>query len=76
MCGSVVRDAQGLPYSGSSGTIFLYGLILATMGATISWAAPACNNPVFAEVFVEPLFRIEHAQLRAIPRSESSQVFV
>ena len=42
--------AQGLPYSGSSGTVFVYGLILATMGLTISWAAPACNNPVFAEV--------------------------
>ena len=41
---------QGLPYSGSAGTVFLYGIILATMGLTISWAAPACNNPVFAEV--------------------------
>ena len=30
--------------------MFLYGIILATMGLTISWAAPACNNPVFAEV--------------------------
>ena len=50
----VRRAEQGLPYSGSAGTVFLYGVILATMGLTISWAAPACNNPVFAEVCSSP----------------------
>ena len=55
---------QGLPYSGSAGTVFVYGLILATMGLTISWAAPACNNPVFAEVQPSPApSRVQHPAL-------------
>ena len=28
----------------------VYGGLLAVMGVLISWAAPACNNPIFAEI--------------------------
>ena len=31
-------------------SVSLYGAVLLLMGATISWAAPACNNPIFAEI--------------------------
>lgn len=42
--------AQGLPASGEWWSVALYGALLLVMGATISWAAPACNNPIFAEI--------------------------
>ena len=29
---------------------WVYGSLLALMGVLISWAAPACNNPIFAEI--------------------------
>ena len=28
--------------------VALYAVLLLSMGLLISWAAPACNNPVFA----------------------------
>jgi hypothetical protein len=45
-----LHGCQGLPYNGEPATIVLYGSVLVWMGLTISWAAPACNNPVFAEI--------------------------
>lgn len=41
---------QGLPQNGQPGTVALYGCTLITMGVLKVWAAPACNNPVFAEI--------------------------
>ncbi len=41
---------QGLPENGQPGTVALYGWALVTMGVLKTWAAPACNNPVFAEI--------------------------
>lgn len=41
---------QGLPQNGQPATVVLYGCILITMGVLKVWAAPACNNPVFAEI--------------------------
>ena len=41
---------QGLPQNGQPVTIVIYGCILVTMGVLKVWAAPACNNPVFAEI--------------------------
>ena len=41
---------QGLPENGEPGTVALYGWVLVTMGILKTWAAPACNNPVFAEI--------------------------
>ena len=39
---------QGLPYSGEAGSVLLYAALLLTMGLIISWASPACNNPIFS----------------------------
>ena len=41
---------QALPLNGHLGTTFLYGTVLCSMGVLISWAAPACNNPIFSEI--------------------------
>ncbi|KAK9823402.1 hypothetical protein WJX72_002513 [[Myrmecia] bisecta] len=39
-----------LPFDGSSSTVALYFFVLLLMGLLISWAAPACNSPIFAEI--------------------------
>ena len=39
----------------------LYGALLLVMGATISWAAPACNNPIFAEIVPPHLRNLVYA---------------
>ena len=41
---------QGLPYDATTAMAMVYGGLLALMGVLISWAAPACNNPIFAEI--------------------------
>lgn len=41
---------KGLPYDGGGGTVALYGIVMTVMGSLISWAAPAFNNPAFAEI--------------------------
>lgn len=41
---------QGLSYSATTAMALVYGGLLALMGVLISWAAPACNNPIFAEI--------------------------
>jgi len=41
---------QGLPYDATTAMAVVYGGLLAVMGVLISWAAPACNNPIFAEI--------------------------
>ena len=41
---------QGLPENDKPATVALYGLILVTAGVLKVWAAPACNNPIFAEI--------------------------
>lgn len=33
-----------------TGIFILYGAVFACMGLLISWAATACNNPIFAEI--------------------------
>ena len=51
--GSQHRDPcslQGLPYDATMAMALVYGGLLALMGVLISWAAPACNNPIFAEI--------------------------
>lgn len=52
---------QGLPASGEWWSVTLYGMLLAVMGATISWAAPACNNPIFAEIVPPELRNLVYA---------------
>lgn len=41
---------QGMSYEASTAMALVYGALLALMGVLISWAAPACNNPIFAEI--------------------------
>lgn len=41
---------KGLPYDATTSMAGVYGGLLALMGVLISWAAPACNNPIFAEI--------------------------
>ena len=46
---------KGLPRDdvSASGVGFLYGSVLFVFGLCISWAAPACNSPMFAEIVPE-----------------------
>ena len=41
---------QGLPQNGDTGTVVLYMFALVAMNSLGTWAAPACNNPAFAEI--------------------------
>lgn len=45
-----LMSLQGLPYDATTAMALVYGGLLAFMGVLISWAAPACNNPIFAEI--------------------------
>lgn len=46
----VVLLLRGLPLNGAPSTVATYGLVMFVMGILASWAAPACNNPIFAEI--------------------------
>ena len=39
-----------MPLGGSPGIVALYITVMVTFGLMKSWSAPACNNPVFAEI--------------------------
>ncbi len=41
---------QGLPRNGSPTTVAIYAAVLLTFALLKAWPAPACNNPVFAEI--------------------------
>lgn len=41
---------QILPHDGEQSTVVLYACCMVFFGLIKSWAAPACNNPIFAEV--------------------------
>ncbi|KAK9793504.1 hypothetical protein WJX73_009675 [Symbiochloris irregularis] len=41
---------KALPFSASGASVSLYALVLVTCGLLKCWAAPACNNPIFAEI--------------------------
>lgn len=41
---------KGLPIQGIKHLVALYGVVYTIWGILISWSAPACTNPVFAEV--------------------------
>ncbi|PNH07170.1 hypothetical protein TSOC_006380, partial [Tetrabaena socialis] len=41
---------RGMPLEATPNSAAAYGTLLVLTGLLISWAAPACNNPVFAEV--------------------------
>lgn len=52
---------QGLPMSSGSDVYLLYGGMMAVMGLTITWAATACNNPIFAEIVPPDLRSLVYA---------------
>lgn len=39
-----------MPFGGSPAIVALYIAVMVTFGLMKSWSAPACNNPVFAEI--------------------------
>lgn len=41
---------KGLPRDGRPSTVALYAAVLLTFALLKAWPAPACNNPVFAEI--------------------------
>ncbi|KAI7839840.1 hypothetical protein COHA_006425 [Chlorella ohadii] len=41
---------KGLPRNGSPGTVTLYAAVLLAFALLKAWPAPACNNPIFAEI--------------------------
>jgi MFS family permease len=41
---------KALPLSSSAGAVVGYALVLSITGLLITWAATACNNPIFAEI--------------------------
>ncbi len=55
--------AQGLPVERAWETpvVATYGALLLLFGLLTSWAAPACNNPIFAEIVPPSLRNIIYA---------------
>ncbi|KAK9861788.1 hypothetical protein WJX84_005582 [Apatococcus fuscideae] len=41
---------KGMPLGGSPAIVALYITVMVTFGIVRSWSAPACHNPVFAEI--------------------------
>jgi hypothetical protein len=41
---------QALPLQGSPANVLLYGVVLLSFALVKAWPAPACNNPIFAEI--------------------------
>jgi hypothetical protein len=52
---------KGLPLGSSPGLVAVYGAVFALMGLLSSWAATACNNPIFAEVVPQELRTLVYA---------------
>lgn len=52
---------KGLPQNGEPLTVAMYVVTLFTFGLLHVWAAPACNNPVFAEIVPAELRNLVYA---------------
>ncbi|MEW5315846.1 MAG: hypothetical protein WDW38_007248 [Sanguina aurantia] len=52
---------KGMPLSDSAPVVAMYAVLLFTKGLLTSWAAPACNNPVFAEIVPADMRNIVYA---------------
>ncbi len=51
VCADIAQfSLQVLPHDGESATVVMYGFTMVLCGLLKSWAAPACNNPIFAEI--------------------------
>jgi hypothetical protein len=45
---------KGLPHTDVASLVPAYAVVFVANGALNAWPAPACNNPIFAEVRVQP----------------------
>lgn len=52
---------QMLPHEATTLSATLHGLVLVLMGVVITWAAPCCNSPVFAEIVPPSLRNLVYA---------------
>lgn len=52
---------KGLPLNGEVATVAVYCAVLFVFGLMHVWAAPACNNPVFAEIVPPELRNLVYA---------------
>eukprot|EP00198_Chlamydomonas_reinhardtii_P001999 XP_001691335.1 predicted protein [Chlamydomonas reinhardtii] len=61
---------RGLPAdvaaAGAGGGVAAYGAVLLTMGLLITWASPACNQPMFAEIVPPDMRNLVYAFDRAL----------
>jgi hypothetical protein len=62
---------QGLPLGSGGWVVAAYGVLLAVTGVLISWAATACNNPMFAEIVPPHLRTLVYAMDRCLEVSSS-----
>ncbi|KAG2426257.1 hypothetical protein HXX76_013015 [Chlamydomonas incerta] len=51
---------------GGSGGVVAYGAVLVAMGLLITWASPACNQPMFAEIVPPDMRNLVYAFDRAL----------
>ena len=61
-----------LPMSAGAGATALYALVLVCMGLAITWAAPACNNPVFAEIVPSRLRNLVRGPAPGVPTARGA----
>jgi MFS family permease len=57
---------QGLPLGSGGWVVAAYAGLLAATGVLISWAATACNNPIFAEIVPPHLRTLVYALDRCL----------
>jgi len=57
---------KGLPWDGEPRTVAMYAVSLTAFGAMASWAAPAFNNPCFAEIVPEEMRTMIYAFDRSL----------
>ena len=68
---------KGLPYNGEPATVSMYAALMFFFGLLHVWAAPACNNPVFAEIVPPHLRNLVYAFDRCdSPHSPADAVHV
>lgn len=63
-----------LPRNGETGTMALYILLFFLQGLLISWAAPSCNSPIFAEIVPTRMRNLIYAFDRCFEDALSSPV--
>ncbi|GMH33108.1 hypothetical protein BSKO_00942 [Bryopsis sp. KO-2023] len=63
-----------MPKDGEDSTFWMYLFLLLFQGLLISWAAPSCNNPIFAEIVPARMRNIIYAFDRCFEDSIASPV--